>query len=96
MRTVGDECLDHFVLFSERHLRLVVTEFMKHYLAERFHQGIGGYLIRPNAVSANDNGASSAVACHSPPRRTSQLLPSGRGMTAPRWVSGYYGSGRWQ
>jgi hypothetical protein len=65
VRTVRDECLDHFVLFGERHLRMVINEFVAHYLVERFHQGIGGELIRPNVTSANDNGASGAVECRS-------------------------------
>jgi hypothetical protein len=64
VRTVRDECLDHLVLFGERHLRLVIKEFVAHYLAERFHQGIGGRLIGPSAAIANDNGAG-PVECRS-------------------------------
>ncbi len=65
VRTIRNECLDHFVLFGERHLRLVIKEFVAHYLAERFHQGIGGQLIRPSVAPTNDNGASGAVECRS-------------------------------
>jgi len=36
----------------------VVKEFVDHYLAERFHQGIGGQLIKIHACSAKDNGTS--------------------------------------
>ena len=65
VRTIRNECLDHLVLFGERHLRLVVKEFVGHYLTERFHQGLSGQLIRGNAVRANDNADSGMVACRS-------------------------------
>ncbi|MGO9665413.1 MAG: hypothetical protein ACLP66_19105, partial [Polyangia bacterium] len=45
--------------------RYLIKEFVEHYLAERFHQGIGGQLIRNQPVSANDNGATGKVACRS-------------------------------
>jgi hypothetical protein len=47
VKTVRDECLNHLVLFGERHLRYVIKEFMAHYHRERFHQGLGGQLIEP-------------------------------------------------
>ena len=37
---------------------------MEHYMAERFHQGIGGQLIKKQACSANDNGTG-AIVCRS-------------------------------
>jgi putative transposase len=53
------------IIFGERHLRYLIKEFVEHYLTERFHQGIGGQLIRRQPVSANDNGATGKVACRS-------------------------------
>ncbi len=47
VRSIKFECLRHFVFFSERHLRYVLKQYMSHYHEERFHQGIGGQLIRP-------------------------------------------------
>ena len=47
-----------------RHLRYLVKEFMAHHMAERFHQGIGGQLIR-NVGPANDKGADGKVVCRS-------------------------------
>ena len=65
VRTVRTECLDHFVIFGERHLRLLLREFAAHYLKERFHQGLGGQLIVPRQVSENDNSATGAIRCRS-------------------------------
>ena len=42
------------VIFGERHLRFLINEFVEHYMTERFHQGIGGQLIR-NVGPTNDN-----------------------------------------
>jgi len=56
-------------------------EFVEHYMTERFHQGIGGQLIR-NINPTNDNGADGKVACR--PSTTSTyrlklaLFPVGR------------------
>lgn len=65
VRTVRDECLRHFVIFGERHLRHLLREFIAHYNAERFHQGLGGQLVRPTMSASNDNGADDGVACRS-------------------------------
>jgi putative transposase len=40
-QTLRQECLDHFVIFGEKHLRHLLSEFLTHYNAERPHQGIG-------------------------------------------------------
>jgi hypothetical protein len=63
-RRPSHECLNHFVIFGERHLRHLIKEFVEHYMTERFHQGIGGQLIR-NVGPTNDNGADGKVACRS-------------------------------
>jgi hypothetical protein len=61
VKTIKYECLNHFVIFGERHLRHLIKEFVEHYMAERFHQGIGGQLIR-NVDPMNDNAADGKVA----------------------------------
>jgi hypothetical protein len=53
------------VIFGERHLRHLLREFMGHYLAERYHQGIGGRIIKPKASPSNDNATRGAVRCRS-------------------------------
>ena len=57
-----NECLHHFVIFGERHLRFVPKEFMAHYHGERFHQGLGGQLIEH---SDDENRTSGKVVCRS-------------------------------
>jgi hypothetical protein len=65
VKTIKYECLNHFVFFGERHLRYVVKEFVDHYLTERFHQGIGGQLVRVQAGPANDNRTGGQIVCRS-------------------------------
>jgi len=60
VKTIRYECLNHFIVFGERHLRRLIKEFVDHYHAERFHQGIGGQLIR-QVGPTNDNGAAGRV-----------------------------------
>jgi putative transposase len=64
VKTIKYECLNHFVIFGERHVQHLIKEFLEHYMTERFHQGIGGQLIR-NVGPTNDNGADGKVACRS-------------------------------
>jgi putative transposase len=40
-QTLRVECLDHFVVCGEKHLRHLVTEFLEHYHEERPHQNLG-------------------------------------------------------
>jgi hypothetical protein len=65
VQTIKYECLNHLVLFGERHLRHVITEFMAHYHRERFHQGLGGQLIEVNAGATNAKGAHGKIVCRS-------------------------------
>ncbi|MFC1642439.1 integrase core domain-containing protein, partial [Myxococcota bacterium] len=65
VKTVRAECLDHFVILGERHLRVPVREFVTHYNAERFHQGLGGRLVRPAVTASNDNSATDVIRCRS-------------------------------
>ncbi len=63
VKTIRSECLDHFVIFSERHLRHLIREFSEHYLTERYRQGIGSRIIMPSP--SNDDGALGAIGCRS-------------------------------
>jgi hypothetical protein len=65
VKTIRYECLNHFVFFGERHLRHVISDFVEHYLGERFHQGIDGQLVKTRAGFANDNGTAGPIVCRS-------------------------------
>jgi putative transposase len=65
VKTIQYECLNQFIFFGERHPRHVVKDFMGHYSAERFHQGLGGRLIQGRVGFANDNGTTGAIVCRS-------------------------------
>jgi hypothetical protein len=60
VKTFRSECLDHFVIFGERHLRHLLREFVAHDHGERFHQALDGQLISPPA-SESDDSANAAV-----------------------------------
>ena len=55
VRTIRNECLDHFVIFGERHLRHLVMEFVAHHQTERFHQGLQGRVATSPARAVDDN-----------------------------------------
>ena len=38
--SIKSECLDHFIVFGEAHLRHIINEYLKHYNEERPHQGL--------------------------------------------------------
>jgi transposase InsO family protein len=40
VRTLRNECLDHFIVLSEAHLRAVLSDFAAYYNAERPHRGL--------------------------------------------------------
>jgi hypothetical protein len=65
VKTVRTECLEHFVIFGERHLRHLLEEFMAHYHTERHHQSLGGRLIHPRPSASNDAGVVGPIQCHS-------------------------------
>ena len=55
VQTVEHECLDHFIVFGEAHLRYLLAEMLAHYHLERPHQGLGNRLLSgadpPQALS---------------------------------------------
>ena len=55
--SIRRECLSRVIPLGERHLRVLVAEYVEHYNRERNHQGIGNRLIEPAlAAPANDVG----------------------------------------
>lgn len=45
MRSIKEECLDRMIFFGEKSLENAVKKYLKHYHAERNHQGIDNRLI---------------------------------------------------
>jgi putative transposase len=54
VQTVRQECLDHFIVCSEKHLRHLLSEFLAHYHEERPHQGLGNVPLGGAPPSAED------------------------------------------
>jgi transposase InsO family protein len=52
VRTVREECLDHLLIFSRRHLESVLAEYVRHYNRARPHRGL--HLDPPQPVDAGD------------------------------------------
>jgi putative transposase len=45
IQTIQVECLDHFLVFGEKHFDFLVREYVAHYHEERPHQGLGNRLL---------------------------------------------------
>ena len=56
VRSIKEECLSRVVQLSERHLNLLVREYVEHYHRERNHQGLGNELMNGAPKSANAEG----------------------------------------
>ena len=57
VRTVRQECLDHLLVVSRRHLESVLDEYVRHYNQARPHRGLQLAQPIPHPVSAPDGGA---------------------------------------
>jgi transposase InsO family protein len=51
--SLKSECLDRMILFGEDSLRVAIEEFVRHYHAERNHQGLGNRLIVARDLSGD-------------------------------------------
>ena len=51
--TIKRECLNHFIVFGERHLRYLISEYVTHYNTTRPHSSMGNIPLefRPNKIS---------------------------------------------
>jgi transposase InsO family protein len=47
VRSIREECLDHFIFLNEGMLRNAVKAYVDHYNNRRPHQGLGGNTITP-------------------------------------------------
>lgn len=67
IQTLRVECLDHFVILGERHLRHLVKEFVAHYHAERPHQSLDNRPLTGTPPSSETTllpPAPNDVVCH--------------------------------
>ena len=56
VRSIKEECLSRVVLLGERHLRVVVQEYVEHYHCERNHQGLDNELLTMPSKPPDPNG----------------------------------------
>ncbi|MEO1615006.1 MAG: integrase core domain-containing protein [Planctomycetota bacterium] len=54
VQTIKQECLDHFIVFGEKHMSVLCSEFREHYHQERPHQGLENE--RPSHMTAKKPG----------------------------------------
>ena len=59
--SIKSECLDHFMVFGEEHLRLLVSSFMEHHNEDRPHQGVGTVSLK---VVADKPASEGAIVCY--------------------------------
>jgi putative transposase len=57
VKTVRHECLDHLLIFGERHLRWALREYLRHYNEERPHRGLSLETPEPGAAGNRGDGA---------------------------------------
>jgi transposase InsO family protein len=63
VRSIKSECPRRVIPLGERHLRLLVSEYVEHYHLERNHQGLDNMLIdRVEQGAANEN-SSTRIRC---------------------------------
>lgn len=56
VRSIKEECLNRIIFIGQASLRRAVSEFIKHYHAERNHQGLGNRLLRGHPSTADNDG----------------------------------------
>ena len=45
IQTIQVECMDHFLVFGEKHFDYLVKEYIEHYHTERPHQALGNRVV---------------------------------------------------
>ena len=56
VKTVRRQCLDHLLVFRERHLQCVLREYLRHYNKERPHRGLSLEIPEPGAARNGGGG----------------------------------------
>jgi transposase InsO family protein len=63
VRSIKSECLRRVIPLGERHLRLLVAEYVEHYHLERNHQGLDNMLIDGTDQGAANSNSSAPIKC---------------------------------
>ena len=63
VQSIEVECLDHFIVFGERHLNYLVAEYVRHFLTERPHQSLGNAPLDELPAPPDDVPATADVRC---------------------------------
>ena len=61
VRSIKEECLSKLILFGEKSLQRVVSNYLEHYHQERNHQGKDNLLLFP--ISAGESSERGAIGC---------------------------------
>jgi putative transposase len=56
VRSIREEVLHQMIIMGEESLRVVLTQYLAHYHAERNHQGLGNQLIEPVGAVGRQTG----------------------------------------
>lgn len=56
VRSIREEVLHQMIIMGEESLRVVLTQYLAHYHAERNHQGLGNQLIEPTGAVGRRTG----------------------------------------
>jgi putative transposase len=64
VQSIQKECLDHFLIFGERHFDYLVREYVEDYHTERPHQGLGNRLLTGEPPPAPPD-SSNEIQCRS-------------------------------
>ena len=54
--SIGTECLGRMIPPGEKHLRLIINEYLEHYHGERTHQGLDNRLIEEPPAGHHGTG----------------------------------------
>jgi transposase InsO family protein len=63
VRSIKSECLRRVIPLSERHLRMLVAEYVEHYHRERNHQGLDNLLLEHVEQGAANENSSALIRC---------------------------------
>ena len=52
IQTIQVDCMDHFLIFGEKHFDYLVREYVEHYHTERPHQGLANGIVTGETLPA--------------------------------------------